>query len=92
MRLKIPPVAFLFFKYQWVFFFCFCFKYANISKVYIVESTDDLTLVNDLYFFYSLLVHVLIKGKRVRVIEYCLLNDPGCVPTSSLYIACFPLG
>lgn len=58
----------------------------------VVESTDDLTLVNDLYFFLfseeRRLMHVLIKGKRARVKE-CLLNDPGYVPTSGLYIDFF---
>lgn len=59
----------------------------------VVESPDDLTLVNDSYFFLSSeerqLVHVLIKSIRARVTEYCLLNEPGCVPTSSLYIDFF---
>lgn len=40
---------FFFFFNNWVFP-----KYVNILNASVVESTDDLTLVNDLYFFHPL--------------------------------------
>lgn len=48
MRLKINLAAFIFFKITVIVF------YVNISNVSVMERTDDLTLVNDLYFFFIL--------------------------------------